>query len=206
MVKPKGKTIAATLKNTTKSRRKNIFSWVLSLKLACILNELIRFNLLNEFKPSVAFHIKTSHLICSANHMAGVYVKCNTELICVKLQSNFYRRYSKGYGLRPWSSSKDSDLATTLRRYFSHKVAGTGSSTEPNCQNLDCLTRAKLGDNIWTYPVGNYIFKVNRKNTRTRCEICSKLTSKTPERCKWRHSGVFIVDSEYISHLVCSYC
>ena len=31
-------------------------------------------------------------------------------------------------------------------------------------------------------PVGNYKFKVNNRNTRTRCEICSKLTIKTPER------------------------
>ena len=30
-------------------------------------------------------------------------------------------------------------------------------------------------------PVGNYMFKVNNRNTRTRCEICSKLTIKTPE-------------------------
>ena len=32
------------------------------------------------------------------------------------------------------------------------------------------------------YPVGNYMFKVNNRNTRTRCEIYSKLTIKTPER------------------------
>ena len=31
-------------------------------------------------------------------------------------------------------------------------------------------------------PVDNYIFKVNVRNARTRCEICSKLTIKTPER------------------------
>ena len=31
-------------------------------------------------------------------------------------------------------------------------------------------------------PAGNYMFKINNKNTRTRCEICSKLTIKTPER------------------------
>ena len=27
-----------------------------------------------------------------------------------------------------------------------------------------------------------YLFKVNNRNTRTRCEICSKLRIKTPER------------------------
>ena len=28
------------------------------------------------------------------------------------------------------------------------------------------------------FPAGNYIFKVNKRNTRTRCEICSKLKVK----------------------------
>ena len=30
-------------------------------------------------------------------------------------------------------------------------------------------------------PAGIYLLKVNNKNTRTRCEICSELTIKTPE-------------------------
>ena len=30
-------------------------------------------------------------------------------------------------------------------------------------------------------PAGIYLLKVNNRNTRTRCEICSKLTIKTPE-------------------------
>ena len=50
-------------------------------------------------------------------------------------------------------------------------------------------------------PAGNYMFKVNNKNTRTRCEICSKLTIKTPERRHWRRSDIFIVNFEHISHL-----
>ena len=29
-------------------------------------------------------------------------------------------------------------------------------------------------------PAGNYMFKVNKRNTRTRCEICSELTIKIP--------------------------
>ena len=32
------------------------------------------------------------------------------------------------------------------------------------------------------------------------CEICSKLTIKTPERRQRRRSGVFIVNFEYISY------
>ena len=41
---------------------------------------------------------------------------------------------------------------------------------------------------------GNYIFKVNNRNTRTRCEICSKLTFKG--------TGIFIVNFEHTSHPV----
>ena len=35
-------------------------------------------------------------------------------------------------------------------------------------------------------PAGIYLLKVNNRNTGTRCEICSKLTIKTPERRHWR--------------------
>ena len=36
---------------------------------------------------------------------------------------------------------------------------------------------------------------------QARCEICSKLTIKIPERRQWRRSGIFIVNFEHISHL-----
>ena len=48
---------------------------------------------------------------------------------------------------------------------------------------------------------GNYLLKVNSKNTRTKCEICSKLSVKKPERRQWRRSDVFVVNFEHISHL-----
>ena len=50
-------------------------------------------------------------------------------------------------------------------------------------------------------PAGIYLLKVNNRNTRTRCEICSKLTLKTPQGRDGRRSGVFIVNFEHISHL-----
>ena len=56
-------------------------------------------------------------------------------------------------------------------------------------------------NSIWSNPAGNYMFKVNNRNTRARCEICSKLAIKTPERRQCRRSGVFIVNFEHISHL-----
>ena len=47
-------------------------------------------------------------------------------------------------------------------------------------------------------PGGNVMFKVNNRNTRTRSEICSRLTMKTTGRCQWRRSNGFIVKFEHI--------
>ena len=43
-----------------------------------------------------------------------------------------------------------------------------------------------------------YCFKVSNENKRTLCEICAKLAIKTPERCPWRRSDVFIVNFEQV--------
>ena len=43
-----------------------------------------------------------------------------------------------------------------------------------------------------------YLLKVSNRNTGKRCEICWKLTKKTPERRHWHRSGVFIVNLEDI--------
>ena len=36
-----------------------------------------------------------------------------------------------------------------------------------------------------TYSAGIYLFKVNNGNIKKRCEICSKLTIKTPNQIQW---------------------
>ena len=38
------------------------------------------------------------------------------------------------------------------------------------------------------------MLKVDNRNTKTRCKICSKLTIKTREQCHQPRSGVFIVN------------
>ena len=59
----------------------------------------------------------------------------------------------------------------------------------------------------WVFRIkvsGNYMFEVNNKNTKTKCEICSKLTIKTPERRQYSLASfgwVFFVNSEDISRL-----
>ena len=42
-----------------------------------------------------------------------------------------------------------------------------------------------VNSQIVCFPIGIYIFKVNNRNTRTRCEICSMLIIKTQERRQW---------------------
>ena len=51
-------------------------------------------------------------------------------------------------------------------------------------------------------PAGIYLLKVNNRNTRKRCKMCSKLKIKKTERRNWRRSGVFIVKFEHMSHPV----
>ena len=53
--------------------------------------------------------------------------------------------------------------------------------------NIKLLSEASFnnltnGASQGDYPAGNYMFKVNNRNSRTRCELCSKVTIKTPER------------------------
>ena len=66
-------------------------------------------------------------------------------------------------------------------------------------KNFNCF---EIKENAEVDPAGNYLLKVNNRNSRTRCEICSMLIIKTPERRHWRRSGVFIVNFEHIAHLV----
>ena len=68
------------------------------------------------------------------------------------------------------------------------------------CNMIKIIQKSQLIFEV-NHPAGIYLFKVNNRNTRARCEICSKLTINTPERRQWRRSGVFIVNFKHISHL-----
>ena len=52
--------------------------------LTCERNLICENIFINPFQPSVAFHIETSRLFCSAKQMTGSYMKCNTGLKWVK--------------------------------------------------------------------------------------------------------------------------
>ena len=62
--------------------------------------------------------------------------------------------------------------------------------------------KKKLRKNI---PSWYFLFKVNNGNATTTCEICSKLTIKTPELClaikTLNDVGVFIVNFKHILYI-----
>ena len=57
--------------------------------------------------------------------------------------------------------------------------------------NYNLLPQIEAKDN--RYQANIYLFKVNNRNNRKGCKICSKLTKKH----FWRRSGVFIVNLTY---------
>ena len=99
-------------------------------------------------------------------------------------------------------------IFTKEQGYFllhQHLVRWWGSPGSPKCerklkQNKRVLVRMsteilQVIIQINYIPASIYLPKVNNRNTRTRCEICS-------QRRQQRHSIVFIVNFEHISHLV----
>ena len=57
---------------------------------------------------------------------------------------------------------------------------------------------------VYCNPANIYFFKINNRNTRKSCEICSKLTIKTPElltllNLNIFHTSVSVVEFEQVS-------
>ena len=51
----------------------------------------------------------------------------------------------------------------------------------------------------WKFSMSICLFKSNNRNTETRCEICSKLRIKTPERRQWRQNVVYKKEYRFCS-------
>ena len=124
-----------------------------------------------------------------------------------------YSETSKNFTLHRHEMSKN--RFDDVNRYITALVTETSSFKFK-------ITSPSLSTWIQLIPAVIYLLKVNNRNGRTRCEICSKLTIKTRERrlsyteqfidllCKsidwflykWCCPGVFIVNLEHISHPV----
>ena len=81
---------------------------------------------------------------------------------------------------------------------FSHLEVKVVDNYRSNKKIRKNMSWFKKKSNNSDNPAGNYMFKVSNRNTRTRYEVCSKLTIKTPERRQWHRSGVFILNFEHI--------
>ena len=128
-------------------------------------------------------HIETSQLVCTANQLTSFYLRATLALNGLTLRArtllkNLWRNSGNFVVLVCWQHE-----TKTFRRQKSTVALFT--------QNL-------VSNGMSLLPAGNYMFKVNNRNTRTRCEICSKLTIKIPERRQWRHS-VSIVNFEQVN-------
>ena len=66
-------------------------------------------------------------------------------------------------------------------------------------QTLRDCSHSQKSPTFCLNPANITLVKVNNKTTSIRCEINSKLTINTPEKCQWRCSGVVIVNFEFIS-------
>ena len=66
-------------------------------------------------------------------------------------------------------------LKTPISKYLSKQEINALCYHHERCSSVSWA-------NIYLHPAVIYILRVHNRNTRTRCEICSKLTIKTPER------------------------
>ena len=132
-------------------------------------------------------------------------IRWKWRVINVSLNSLF--NWIKNQTLATWNCQRDNIMRQKKISFLEDIIEWHLSHTLDKVLKIFEFIQFQLYSN-WTclyweglYPAGIYLFKVH-KNTRTRCETCSKMTIKTPERRHWSRSGVFIVNFEHISLLV----
>ena len=71
----------------------------------------------------------------------------------------------------------------------------------------EILTVLPLQGKVRPYPANINLFKASNRNTRTKCEICSKLTIKTPEwRQSLRSSVLLLTSNIFHTFFLSFYC
>ena len=82
-------------------------------------------------------------------------------------------------------------------------------STRIKVPNLIWGIMALMLSSLWSItPAGSYMFKANNRNTRTKCEICSKLTINTPERRQelFNEMLMAVFAKKLLASFWCLYC
>ena len=136
---------------------------------------------------STSFYIKVPMSILpflTCQKFCPVYQIRNLDLKSWKVIKNNFIQCKLTFLLSKWTSTLSQVIF--YLRYLFYQVK-TKCTENLHNSNYLVLYRAiiLLAPSIpilKAFPAGNCMFKVNNRNTRTRCEICSKLTIKTPER------------------------
>ena len=124
-------------------------------------------NYINVFELLYTMHLYYISIVYYAITSQCVLVR--RKVVACKMQQNQFDLILLGVAYNKF------------RRYFSF-VAKKCCHVKP--RNFPCACNAT--DYIeCTRPAGNYLLKFNNRNSRTRCEICSKLTIKTVEQRQW---------------------
>ena len=71
-----------------------------------------------------------------------------------------------------------------------------------NSQESVIFSNSYSEEHLWTVAFQLIVVTQSQQWKHQSCEICSKLTTKTPQRRHWYCSGVFIVNYKLISRLV----
>ena len=146
-----------------------LFTWWV-IHLSCIVNQRIvkiHLELITFDAGAFLYSLPVSHLPYILPQTSTQNISLNYGIICSILHYLFL-----------------SFLRLTLLNVFPFSWCWCCCQRSYLKQNLKDLSRL-FG--LWSRKPGNtYLFKVNNRNTRKKCdEICSKLTIKTPERRDW---------------------
>ena len=145
---------------------------------------------LAEFHNQAVF---ISHVTQAVFISHVISVKCKS--VCQLVSGPWEHAYFLLFSQTILSSSQTNRKRNILKVICFFKIFFDISGIAQNlCCRLNFILRA-------ANPVGNYMFKVNNINNRTRCEICLNITIKTPERCPTSFWCLF-VNFEHVLYLV----
>ena len=104
--------------------------------------------------------------------------------------------------LYPLKTTENLRVFYVFKGYKSRTLVGNGF----HCCKAIVFGKSQIDIHTACFSLTQLVFTCSNLTAKTLrleiCEICSKLTIKTPERGQWRRSGVFLVSFEHVLHLV----
>ena len=118
--------------------------------------------------------------------------------------------FTKSFILDVWLGSDSACDITRSSKFMGNPLENiylndvSSSNFIPNLKHnfVRCSIFVIVGRLVCTMETGIYLFKVNNGNTKTMCEIYSKLKIRTIKPRRWRCWGVSIVSFEHLSQVM----